>query len=311
MATSSEFRILVGGTATQYNTYTGLEFGNSGERILITSVSGLEIPPIRNNNGDWSGRDGGYMSSQLYSARVITITGFYWDADANCGMYKDYRDYINKDSIRERLANAFSIRKLYPIFVSFVNGKSYYTEGYMTDFRMDYSNYRTGSYQITFYCPDYAFAIADKYGDSSSVWRTANLQKEELGGHPVPKDLPVWFQSGTQATTVNYAGLIPGYPTITIKGPVVNPTIYNKTTEQIFTIGSRATPLSLREGQTLVIDMQNRQVTVNDRSRSMYITEESTWINLVPGKNKLYYTSGAESDTKVANITWRDLVQGI
>lgn len=308
MAISSEFKILVGSTTQSSSTYAGVEFGNSAERVMITSVSGMEIPPIRNNNGDWSGRDGGYMSSQLYSGRTLTISGFYWDNEANCSVYKGG---LYGPSVREKLVNALTIRKLYPIFISFVNGKNFYTEGYLTDFKMDYTNYKTGNYQITFYCPDYALAIADIYGDASSIWRNSELSKEEPGGHLVPEDLPVLFDSGMHAAIIDYKGLIPGYPTITIRGPVTNPVIYNQATKQQFMMGSLDDPFMLVAGQTMTIDMENRQVTVGGKSRSMWINEESEWINLVPGKNKLYYSTYSEEDNDKAAITWRDLVQGV
>ena len=248
------------------------------------------------------------MSSQLYSGRIITITGFYWDNEAACAVYKG-GEYGY--SVSERLANAFAIRKLYPIFISFINGKTYYTEGYLTDFQMDYDNYKTGNYQVTFYCPDYALCIADIYGDPSSIWRNSNLMKEMLGGHLVPEDLPVLFESGSHATSINYKGLIPGHPLITLRGPVTNPVFYNQATKQQFIMGTDDDPFILSSSQTLLIDMDSRQVTVGGKSRSMYINEESEWIELIPGKNKIYYSSFSESDNAVANIRWRDLLQGV
>lgn len=307
MAISTSFRILVGTGENTTGTYTGIEFGNTGGRIMITRVTGMEVPPIRNNNGDWSGRDGGYMSSQLYSGRILTITGFYWDDNASCAIYEGT---VLSTSVRERLANAFAIRKLYPIFISFTNGKNFYTEGYLTAFNMDYDHYKTGNYQVTFFCPDYALSIADVYGDPSSIWRHSELTKEEPGGHLVPEDLPVLFDSGSHASVIDYKGLIPGTPTITIRGPVTNPVVFNQATGQQFIMGSIDEPFTLTAGQTMTIDMDNRQVTVGGKSRSMYINEASEWINLVPGKNKIYYTTFSEADNGKASITWRDLVQG-
>lgn len=307
MAIATDFKILIGSTSQGSDTYAGVEFGNAKESVMITEVSGMEIPPIRNNSGDWSGRDGGYMSSQLYSGRTITISGFYWDDSASCSIFKK-GDYGR--SVREKLVNSLTIRKLYPIFIGFVNGKNLYTEGYLTDFKMDYSNYKTGSYQVTFYCPDYALAIADVYGDASSIWRNAELLKESPGGHLVPEDLPVYFGPGSHASVVNYNGLIPGYPTVTIKGPATNPTIYNQNTGQQFMMGTIEDPFILNEGQTMTIDMENRQVTVGGKSRSMWINGESEWISLIPGKNKVYYTTFSEEDNNKASMLWRDLLQG-
>ena len=51
---------------------------------IVTKVEGLETAPYRNGTGDWSGADGGYISSHLFSARVITISGVYIDHRAGC-----------------------------------------------------------------------------------------------------------------------------------------------------------------------------------------------------------------------------------
>ena len=119
---NKEFRILVGTLGEDLygnRVINGLEFGNEGESIAISTVSGLETPPIRNNTGDWSGRDGGFMSSQLYSARTITIQGFYWDKNYACrwdGVEMEDFPY----SVREKLANYLKIRQKYDIFIKFI-----------------------------------------------------------------------------------------------------------------------------------------------------------------------------------------------
>lgn len=257
---AKEFRILIG--TVEYDERTGdrivngLEFGNtSEEQIAITTVSGLETPPIRNNYGDWSGRDGGYMSSQLYSSRTITIQGFYWDKDYACDVYSYVRDNFPY-SVREKLSNNLQIRKKYPIFIQFMSGRIMYTSGYMIDFKMDYEFVRNGEYQVTFLCPDYELSVADVYGDTSSIKRTAELHKEIFGGHLVPETVPVLFEMGQHPTVVDYEGLIPCYPVITLKGPAKNPTFYNTATNKFFRVG---TPTDLEEygqyteGQSYVV----------------------------------------------------------
>lgn len=298
---TSDFRILVG--ELDGGVYGGIEFGNSKDCIIVSSVSGLETPPIRNNNGDWSGKDGGYMSSQLYSGRVITVSGTYWDEYASCSTYINKKqDY----STREKLTNALVIRKLYPIFIKFMNGKVFFTEGYLTDFKMDYNNYKVGDYQITFYCPDYALAAAEIYGDKTSIYKFADLYKEMFGGHLVAEKMPVLFRDGRHTTQIKYSGLIPCYPTITLKGPSKNPTFINASTNSIFKVN-----IDLTEGQTMIIDMEERQVTIGGKSISMKIDENSQWWYLKPGINKVYYISSSEGDNVMASLRFRDLYQGV
>lgn len=299
---TGDFRILVGQQET--GLYSGVEFGNSNQCVLLSRVTGMEIPPIRNNYGDWSGRDGGYMSSQLYGGRIITISGFYWDDYATCVTTPDEAPIY---SIREKMVNSLVIRKKYPIFIRFLNTKTYFTEGYLTDFQMDYDNYKVGEYQVTLFCPDYALAVADVYGDPSSIYRYATLNKEVNGGHLVPETTPVLFKDGIFTTQVQYNGLIPCYPKITIKGPVSNPTFINQTTNKQFKIDIEDVP----ENSVITIDMDARQVLLNGKSISYYINENSEWWSLNPGINKIYYISSKESDTASATLEYRDLLQGV
>ena len=310
---AKEFRILVGTIGYDLKgeeVINGIEFGNHGEQVMISTVTGLEAPPIRNNTGDWSGRDGGFMSSQLYSARVITINGFYWDKNYAC----DWDSIERNDfpySVREKLANYIKIRQRYDLFIHFMSGRTYHTWGYMIDFKMDYEFVRNGEYQITFYCPDYALNLAEIYGDPESIWRRAELHKEIFGGHLVPEDLPVLFEEGQHPTEIEYEGLIPCYPVINLKGPSTNPIFLNTATNKYLKMGTDDDPFVMQAGQNLTIDMNNRQVLLNGKSVSMSIDPNSDWWYLTQGKNKIYMLSSGNNDTPVAEIRWTESYQGV
>lgn len=305
-ATAGDFRILVGDTVKEHFVYKGVEFGSSSKCILLSNVSGMETAPIRNNYGDWAGKDGGYMSSQLYGGRVLTISGFFWDDYATCIK----SGFKKLTSIREQMVNGLVIRKKYPIFIKFMNKETYYTEGYMTDFKMDYDNYKVGEYQLTFYCPDYAMAKADVYGDPDSIYRYAIINKELYRGHLVPETLPVLFPKGQMATEIYYDGLIPCYPKIILRGPAINPTFINATTNMQFKLGSDRMPFLLLQNSELTIDLENRQVTVDGKSRSYFINDLSEWWCLNPGVNRIYYHTDSEADTESAQLIYRTLSQG-
>ncbi len=283
----------------------GIEFGTENGDIQIVSVTGLERPPIRNNYGDWSGRDGGYMSSQLYSARQITINGFYYDEYWNCPPGSKYRS--SEYSSRERLINKLTIRKLYPIFIKFSSGKIFYTEGYCIDIKADYDNYKTGNYQVTFYCPDYPLSLAGKYGDLTSIWNEDLLFTEIFGGHLVPETLPVLFEAGQHATTIFNAGPIETWPIIELTGPFSSPVILlNATTNTYIQIDT-----TLVKSQKLVVNMREREVTINGKSASMSINPNSNWWPLVPGDNRIYLlSSGGSNDNDRAVIKWTTDYEG-
>lgn len=310
---TKEFRILIGeityDEAGQPLVDDGLEFGNLDQCIALTEVEGLEIPPIRNNNGDWSGLDGGFMSSQLYGARIITLTGFYWDNKYSCPVDSEVRGSFPY-SVRERMTNWLMIRHNYPIFIKFLSGRILYTSGYLIDLKMNYDFVKSGEFQATFYCPDYQLSIADIYGDPESIWHEDTLYKEVFGGHLVPEDLPVLFEKGQHPTIIEYDGLIPTWPIITLAGPAKNPTFYNTANNTFFRIGTPEEPWFLYDGQTLVINMRTRQVLVDGKSVSMSIDPESDWWSLIPGQNKIYFLNFQSDGTGVANIKYTIDQQG-
>ncbi len=367
-----EFRILVG--TVEEDIYgnpiiNGLEFGNEKNCIAIKSVQGLETPPIRNNVGDWSGRDGGYISSQLYSARIITIQGYYWDPLYACDINSELRrkevvpglQYEDDPySVREKMTNYLKIRQEYPIFIKFLTNRIMFTYGYLMDIKMDYDFVYTGEFQLTFYCPGYELSVAETYGDPESVWRRDVLHKEIFGGHLVPETLAVLFKEGRHPTIIDYEGLIPCYPIITLKGPSNNPTFLNTATNKYLRIGIPYDPdefetytpnhsysvgekvnyngtgyecivavsnapseldpaywnecedtnFSMAAGQTLIINMAERQVLLNGKSISMQIDPDSDWWYLQPGQNRVYFLSQNPADSDTAEIKWTTDFQG-
>ena len=55
-------QVLIGKYYTQNNKrlLNGILLGTSDSKIQLTEIDGIESAPFRNNNGDWSGKDGGY-----------------------------------------------------------------------------------------------------------------------------------------------------------------------------------------------------------------------------------------------------------
>ena len=98
--------------------------GSQGYQIQAPIV-GLEKAPIRISYGNYSGRDGGYVSSQFYSPREIIINGFY------IGKTCDHAQQLRRD-----LTNALKIRETIPIYITGFNGDQYLVEAYISDFKM-------------------------------------------------------------------------------------------------------------------------------------------------------------------------------
>lgn len=271
----------------------GLEISPSGPKIFLKSVSGLETPPIRSNSGDWSGKDGGFMSSQLYSAREITITGTY-RADLDCFDEED----IDALPIREEIVNYLKIRKKFPIFVYFDETRIFYTEGYLKDLKLDLNNLQVGDFSMTFYCPIHTLARAERYGDATSCERITTIKRPTSQGHLVPETLPVLFNSGEYSSILNYKGLTETWPKIYIRGPITDSIIIQNVSCKRY----MKLDLSLAENETLLIDMLQRQATVDGRSVSMQIDSNSNWWYLQPGYNYIHMSSGNQTDNNIATI---------
>lgn len=295
-------RVLIGKYYTQNSQrlLNGVLLGGDS-KIQITEIDGLEAAPFRNNSGDWSGKDGGYMSAQLFSAREITIQGFYYDNEYSCNG--------KAFSAREELVNFLKIRTLFPLFFETSSGVIYYVEGYITHISMPYINHQYGEYQITFYCPDSDIKLAEQFGDEDSVIRRNIIYKDiTAGGHVVPEVLPVAFEQGYAVSVLNYGGSAPCYPKIILTGPFTSDIkLVNYTTNRTFILKKNIITNSIVE-----IDMNNRQVLENGKSISLYIDENSEWWYLQPGYNKIYLTSGNNStDNDKCNIEWTQNYQGI
>ena len=90
----------------------GLEFGGDSKYKVLAPVMGLDSASIRTAAGDFSGRDGGYVSAQYYGSRTIVINGFYRGTSCE-----------DADNLREELAKALKIRVLTPVYITTFSNK--------------------------------------------------------------------------------------------------------------------------------------------------------------------------------------------
>ena len=289
-------KILLGKIENQVQ--EGILLGDRG-RFQISVVSGLETPPIRNNFGNWSGNDGGYASSQLYSVRQITIKGFTVDETAFCEGIQ---------SARQELSQYLQIRKKYPIFIQLANNEVFYAEGYLADFKMDFTSYNYNEFLITLYCPDNGLYKCESFGDVNSVTKRKIINSEISGGHLVPEDLPVLFEEGMGNTVVNNEGTTNYYPVFEIIGPFTAPfTITNQTTNQSFTLDQ-----NIEMNEFIEIDMNQKTVMSGGVSISADIAVDSEWIYLKPGLNRIIFESGdPNSDNTYITVVWKSQLIGI
>lgn len=219
---------------------------------IISKVEGLETAPFRNGTGDWSGADGGYLSSHLFSARTIMISGTYIDRMAGCDFSTtnvDQFDHLARLYIRSRLP----IRQKLKIRIFMDSGMTFYTEGYCVDIKMELTYIGYGDYQISMYCPDPALYRGDSDGTLGSEWNINTLRKHNDVGFVssemtpsgvqhayMEEDNGIVWKTGGRSTPIVYAGDFPYYPQFIVSSPdkyITNPAFYSLTENKFFGLG--------------------------------------------------------------------------
>lgn len=272
----------------------GLKIGGTSRYKLVPGLSGLGKPPIRTGAGQFGGRDGGYVSSQYYGMRPVTIPGYYLGDDCD-----------DAEALRAQL-NAIPIRKLLPIFVTTFTGQIYYFEGYIDDLKNDIEASTEGAFQIHLTCPDPYLYDAGDGTDPDSGWINQEFYKVGGGGYTTPYALPVTWTPGQTPAQVENTGDIYIYPQLILTGKYTNPRITNLTTGAFIEL-----EVTTAAGQVVVIDMKNRTITLDGGSVAAYRTDDSAWWALQPGLNVVILETDSGGDEDTAVIRYRPGVEGI
>lgn len=274
-------------------TLNGVVFGTSDTDIVLNpAVSGLTVPPIRTSLGNFSGRDGGWLSSQFYSYREIVIRGT-----------------VNGESCQdaaEKLCNlqtSIRIRQALPLDIMTAIGVNYHTDVYLTDFNLDIDSKRIHEFQMTLVAPDPNFFITDP-DDPESGWIEQTFTKIVGGGYVTPYVLPVAWEPSGQPTVINNPTDSVIYPQIILEGEYTNPRINNVSTGEFIQVNVTTAP-----GDTIIIDMQNRTITLN--GSSILATRTGTWWGLQPGQTLVSLQTDSPDDENEGTIRYRPAYTGI
>ena len=149
--------------------------------------------------------------------------------------------------------------------------------------------------QYKFFCPD------PRYYDDTL--ETATLSVSNPLGRTYPRIYPLVYGGGSIAssTTVANNGWATTYPTITITGPINNPTVGNVSQGNYITIQG-----AYSSADSIVVNLQDRLVTVNGSSARNLVAGGSNWFSAPPGSSSFYLTgSYTLPGTTAATITWR------
>lgn len=277
-------QIDVNGLLLDSETATGIK--------LLPPVSGLETPPVRMSADDFSGRDGGYVSSQYYSSRVIVMRGQI-----------DGRSCSDADEMRCMLLESLPIRQVLPFALTTDSDLTYVTDTYFRDLKMEYESNRWSTFELTLVAPDSNFYLANP-DDPESGWIEQEFEEILGGGYITPYVLPVIWEGSSQPTLIDNPTSSPLLPQIVLEGKYTNPRITNNTTGQYIELAVTTAP-----GDIIIIDMKERSVTLN--GGSILPTKSGSWWSLMQGTNSISLLTGSNTDTKTGIIRYRPAYTGI
>lgn len=272
-----------------------LQLGGDSPYQLESPITGLDSASIRTAAGEFSGRDGGYVSTQFYGSRTIVLTGFY--VGKNCE---------EADELRETLSKAIKIRQLLPLYIQTFSNKHYLAEVFMTEYRSNIVAPNHGQFQITFLAPDPFLYDAGDGADPFTGYLQALFYKPESGGYDIPYNLPVLWGVGNTSTPINNDGSVAVFPEIILENEYHNPIIHNVTTGKFMELN-----MTTVDGDRVVIDMKNREITKNGVSVAANRTIDSTWWTLEPGQNLIALETSDSDDKNWGLIRWRQGFEGI
>lgn len=258
----------------------------------VTGITGF--PTIRSSEGVNVGRDGGWVSRQLYDARFISWTGRFFSTDKN-----------KAEEVRKRVA-AVLARKEVTLKVITYGGNSYSTKVNVMDFTSPISrNMNLYEYKLDLKQNDPIW-----YDNTSDGDLIAEVGKEKMGGFLIPFELPLEIGGSSGDVVVKNTGNSPVYPRIFIPNKATNPEIINRTSGQSIKIN-----VLLGESGNLLIDMAqktvSRNVQVDENGRPIagtgtnaysLLAEGSTFFSLLVGDNLMSLVTDATSEDTIALI---------
>lgn len=263
----------------------------AGTPHSIYDVQGLEaLPGIRNQDDNRGYSDGMFSGNDFLAGRTITMTivtlaGNGNSAQVNFNLLQAalLPQTSGTTPLQFQLSNAGILQR--------VNAR---VRSQMSEVDPNYT-YGFIKSTVTFFCPDPRI-----YNDTL---QTASLTVSNALGRIYNRtyNLVYGFGSSGAATTVVNNGWATTYPTITINGPITNPTVGNTTTGNYITVTG-----IYANTDVIVYDLDQKLVTVNGNPARNLVTGTSTWFGALPGTNNFYLTgSGTLAGTTAGTIAWR------
>jgi hypothetical protein len=258
---------------------------------VLSSISGLDSPEIRESAEELVGMDGGVHGDFYYGRRPIVLEGLLLNpasvVDRNQRADRLHRasDALRADATLAWQAEGMAeqsirVRRHQPLRMEGTWQKSYQLALVAEDPRI-YS-FVTNSVQV----------LAEILG-GSDIGRGYDRTYDIDYGPANPNGQVLATNAGTTLT----------YPVLTVTGPGTNPSISNLTTGETLYLN-----YELAADELLTLDMLNRTVLLNGTASRYSAVDfiRSDWWGLMPGLNDVRVSFTTHSTGASLRIDWRD-----
>lgn len=265
---------------------------NNAENLMyldepIEGVSGL--PNIRSATGVNQGRDGSWVSRQLYEGRYISFQGRIFGGEP-----------IDVENKRRELVSVLQRKKLKLRIITYA-GMEFITEVFVMANQMPINReLNIVKWKIDLLSEDPLFY------DNSTGELLATVGKVMDGGFDIPFDIPFNISAGGEPSVVTNSGNETVYPIITISTPATNPKLINRATNEFMQVMT-----TVLDGDKLIIDMRNKTITHNGLNIYALQRDGSTFFGLVPGVNVMEIQNDIASENSKAEVRYQSGFLGI
>jgi len=283
-------------------TYNGVTINDSSQfpnrrGVSLSDVTGLSSPEVKHREDDLLGQHGIVDFFSFVGKRLITMQGLIVGTDEN-----------DMFTLMEEFTEAFRLPAIPDSTDDGYHTLSWTKSGESTKqiqakvhrlprFMKTRGVHRMRRFLVELRCGNPRIVSSDI--DTEDIYKSSRL-----GSLPMALPAAIGADLGwTNEETLVNDGNFGAQPTITIHGPCENPKIINLNKPDWYQLFE----LTLVAGESIVIDVLNGTATKDDGSNMLiYESDDSRWIELLPGNNLIRYETADNSPTSYIEIVWRD-----
>lgn len=270
----------------------GVDLLASAGSYVSTEIDGLDDADRRVSATVFSGENGGFLSTNLYGLRPLTVTGVI-TGHGSVTSYSAARAALIAACRLQSDANGYPV--LARIDITDDAGLTYVIYGAITSFKAPHKSLTSSEYIIQLTAPD------------PLIYGSASLTTGQFA-HPVSTGVnttlltwPAVFANPTGGTgSIFNSGSSETWPILTLRGANTNPFIYLVETGQ----GFKLNYVTTNPADVIVIDMRAKLITLNGTTSLISAKDDtSDWFMAPVGTSTWKLTTSSSSDTGTLEVT--------